>query len=147
MFSWLELRTHCHATEDEEKVKKALKNLCPALEPSVANMNGYHRNPIQVLTVKTNKKKDIKAFWLLLGEQGLIPHVLDLLDDGIDDNGVLHLRFDKQKAHQGRFVLARHDDSIVVKIKIIRFSGNKGSHAALARESITELTQSDAPHT
>ncbi len=147
MFSWLELRTHCHATEDEEKVTRALKNLCPAINPSVAKMDGYHRNPILVLTVKTNKKKDIRAFWKSLNKHDLVPQVLDMLDDGIDDNGVLHLRLDKQEAHHGRFVLTKHNDSIVAKMKIVRFSGSKVSHAEVARESITELTQSNAPDT
>lgn len=146
-FAWLELRTHCHATEDEEKVSLALQFLCPGVKPSSTKTEGFHRNPIIVLAARTDNAKSIREFWRLLHGENLVGSILGLGGKAIDKDSVLHFRLDKQEAYLGKAVLAGDEDAIVVRVKVIRYPSAKGDVMSTARESIMELTQRHVPDT
>jgi RNA binding exosome subunit len=147
MFAWLELRTYCHATEDQEKVAKALGFICPQAKLTVARTEGYNRNPILVMTARTDSSRAIKDFWRQLRRESLVDTILESGGKMVDDNGVLHLRLGKQEAYMGRAVLTEREDVVSVRIKIARHSPQKQDPFEIARETIEELTKVDVSHT
>jgi RNA binding exosome subunit len=147
MFAWLELRTHCHATEDQEKVAKALGFICPHARLTVARAEGYNRNPILVMIARTDSSRAIKDFWRLMHRESLVDAILGSGGKAVDDNGVLHLRLGKQEAYLGKAVLTDREDVVSVRIKIARFSPQKRNPLEIAKETIEELTKVDVSHT
>jgi RNA binding exosome subunit len=147
MFAWLELRTHCHATEDQEKVARAMQFICPQARLTVARTEGYNRNTILVMTARTDSSKAIKDFWRLLNRESLVDTVLESGSKMVDGNGVLHLRLGKQEAYLGKAVLSEHEDVVSVRMKIARHSPKKQDLLEIARAAIEELKKTDVSHT
>lgn len=145
MFAWLELKTHCHATEDEAKVARSLQVLLPGARPQITKTRGFHKNPILVLLARTERARDIKEFWRLMDSSGLVGHIVDSLGEEVDDGGLLHLRLGKQEAYLGKPVIARDEDAIVVRMKIARRPGVKVTLLDEAKDSIRELLEKHVP--
>ena len=95
-----------HATEDEAKVEKALKNaiLSEGGKMSSRRLSGYYKDPINIMTVKVTRSRDasqvLKATIQALSSLDRL-RVLDEIEDRTDDAGNLYIRLDKQKAFQG----------------------------------------------
>lgn len=105
-----------HATEDEEKVAKAVRNLFPEGAGEFMlkrqRLSGYHKDPITLMTTRIKRKREATAlfrhaFGLLapLDQQRL----LDELGERLDDAGNLYIRFHKQKAFKGQGTLEEVD--------------------------------------
>ena len=117
----VEASVFSHATEDEVKVKQALKN---TIQPEVANMkiscrrlSGHYKDPITIMTAKVTRSKDaslvLKTMIQALSSLDRL-RVFDEIGDRTDEAGNLYIRLDKQKAFQE--VLTFNDmDSIRVK--------------------------------
>jgi RNA binding exosome subunit len=125
-------RTFVYGTENEEKVKTAIKTLFPKSSPQREETEGYYKNPVLILTDKIEKNKDIKDF--IARSQNLSDQILPDLDRKMDDKGNLFLRFDKQKAYQGELEIVEHGDSIHLKIKLAAYPAKKEPALKLARE-------------
>jgi RNA binding exosome subunit len=123
-FHNLNFRAFVHATEDEERVVKALIFVSGASEVSRMKSSGYHGNPITILEVAVKRKKDIDAFFDKLGKTN-IAELLRTLDRRIDDECSFFLRLDKQEAYLERIVLSGKDDVIAVRGKIKAYSSKK----------------------
>lgn len=146
MFAWLELRAYCHATEDQEKVAKALGFICPQAKVTVTRTEGYNRNPILIMTARTDSSRAIKEFWRLLERESLVGSILEYGRKMVDDNGVLHLRLGKQEAFKGKATLTDREDVVSVRIKIARHPPQSKDPLEIARETIQELTKTDVSH-
>ncbi|MCE5214071.1 MAG: exosome protein [Methanobacterium sp.] len=119
-------RTFVNGTENEEKVRKAVKTLFPNSLPQKEYIEGYYKNPVLVLHGKIVKKQDIKDFISTIKDQKSTRlKILNELDKKLDDKGNLFLRFDKQKAYLGEFKIIEHGDSIHLKIKIAAYPAKK----------------------
>jgi RNA binding exosome subunit len=112
----VEVSTLAHATEDEDKVARAIRRLLPEgldevrLKRQV--LSGYHRDPLTLITARIRKKK---------GASRMLRHVIDLLPpldrerlleelgDRVDEAGNLYIRLDKQKALWGKGALKEAD--------------------------------------
>ncbi|MGD0056480.1 MAG: RNA-binding domain-containing protein [Methanomassiliicoccales archaeon] len=123
-FHNLNFRAFVHATEDEERVVKALIFVSGASDVSRMKSSGYHGNPITILEVAVKRKKDIDAFFDKLGKTN-IAELLRTLDRRIDDECSFFLRLDKQEAYLERIVLSGKDDVIAVRGKIKAYSSKK----------------------
>ena len=102
----VEISAFSHATEDEDKVEKAMKNLLPEENRDLwlnrKTLKGYHGDPITIVTGKIRTKK---------GATGVLRRVmqelssldqqrlLDELEERLDDGGNLYIRLDKQNAY------------------------------------------------
>jgi len=139
MFHSVELRAYCHATEDEASVERAVRTLRPDGEIKVDKLEGHHGNPLLMMTCRIEGKDDIHAFWHRLKDAGAIPAVLQALEERVDDEAVLHLRVDKQRAHAGAIEIAQHDDVIVVRAKVIAHPAKKSTAIRVAREYLSGL--------
>jgi RNA binding exosome subunit len=123
--AFLEAQVLTHATENIEKVLEALAQI---ITPEVLNeippvqqrLTGHYKNPITLIKVRLENKKLIKtAVQNLLSQLSETEReVLRLdLDNRIDEDGCLYIRFNKQEAFLGKIRLDRID-SINVKMKL-----------------------------
>ncbi len=118
----VELSVISYATEDEEKVERALLNLMPPdfdAKVTRQRLKGYYNDPITRILVKVTKRKE--ASQVMRQIVGLIStldqsKLLDEIEKRTDDTGSLYLRFEKQRALNGAAVL-NELDPVRVKIK------------------------------
>ncbi len=135
----LQARTYVHATENRDKVVKAVLEIFPEkirgsvrLESEV--YEGYYGNPIEVLTIELSDPTEaLETLKYIVGRLDEIDRVklLGTLEERVDKQGGLYIRFSKQNAFKGTLKLEEGDDVIRVHI---RFSGGKKEALRYYRE-------------
>ena len=120
----LELVAHCHATEDVEKVKRALMNLIPPdVRPramiSEQRLSGYFHNPITRISVVVLKEDALTTLKYIISR--MEPHdrnyLLLSLEQRYDrKSNKLFFRVDKKEAFMGNVVLSDGSDTIRVAV-------------------------------
>ncbi|HYM40066.1 MAG TPA: RNA-binding domain-containing protein [Thermoplasmata archaeon] len=115
---WIVARAFCHATEEESRVALALETAVPKGATTRRALEGEHGNPLVILTRRVDAPADVRAVWSQWSEAGLVAALRNAVDSRVDDDGILHLRIDKQKAFQGMLVPAREADTIDVQVKL-----------------------------
>jgi len=125
---------HCHATEDEDKVLKALHAVIPTgVKVERTGLEGHHGNPIIALTARITDREKLTEIWdRIVGSCGRA--IALQVDERTDDLCNLHLRFDKQKAFEGALVLTNGGDSIYLKLKIRTFPSKRENAIKLVKE-------------
>lgn len=126
--AFVDVSLFAHATEDENKVMRAVQNLFPtkywdSLTFRRQNLYGHHRNPIIFFETRIKDKEFVQAFVENLSSKLPIGDKQDLLEE-IDrsvEKGSLYLRLDKQSAFQGNFKLCTADP---IRVRI-RFKKSK----------------------
>lgn len=133
-------RVFVYGTENEEKVREAIKTLFTNSSPQTDTTESYFKNIVLILHDKITKKREIKEFINILKQmdEGSKKRLLNELDNKMDDKGNLFLRFDKQRAYLGDLKIIEHGDSIHVKIKIAAYPAKKENALKLAREIFGE---------
>ncbi len=126
-----------YSTEDREKVAMAMATLFPfEFEIVRTPAKGHFGNPIEYLEVEITKKKQIKEFWnnliKLLGDQK--NYIINTLEERIDDQGQLFIRFDKQKAYLGEIEVTEKGDAVVVKAKLVTYPAKREKIVEFAKE-------------
>jgi len=113
---YIDIRFSVHATEDSEKVKKAVYNLFPVnrIEEVIFKkdaLKGHYGNPIILFETRVKDEEIIKAFVEKLAT------CLSMLDketmlresDMFVEKSNLYLRLDKQAAFEDEFTLHKAD--------------------------------------
>ena len=121
MFHWIEVRAFCHATEEEDRVLAALRTVMPEVEPRREALAGHFGNPLLVLTARAEDAPAQRAAWTRIVAALGKDEVLRALEVRLDEDGVYHLRLDKQKAYLGRIELATTPDAIAFRAKVAAF--------------------------
>lgn len=113
---YIDIRVFAHATENQEKVQTAVRNLlttelAETLVFEKTNLTGHHGNPI---TLFTSKLTDKKLLLSAIEKFGANLNAIDkeLLNQEIRlhlEKGNLYLRFDKQSAFCGTLKLSQND--------------------------------------
>lgn len=125
----IEFLTHCHATENCNKVITALLNLLPSEQRNKVyiekqTLPGHYGNPITIIKCKirdeTDKVIQYIAEKLSDTEKSLLTVSLDLRYDKRTNK--IFIRVNKQEAYRGKIMLDDGDD--VIKI-IINLSGSR----------------------
>jgi len=129
-------RVFVYGTENEEKVREAIKTLFPSSLPQKDLTKGYYKNPVLILYDKIDKKRDMNTFIQNLNQMKVNEKkkILDELENRIDDKGNLFLRFNKQEACLGNLVVVEHGDAIHLKIKMAAYPAKKEIGMKLVRE-------------
>jgi RNA-binding protein len=118
----IDIRVSSHATEDQEKVQTAVRNLFPqemaeSLVFEKTSLLGHHGNPILLITAKITDKKTLpKAIENLGSKLGSLDK--ETLQKELPlhiEKSNLYIRFDKQSAYLGS-VHFSNVDPIHVKI-------------------------------
>ncbi|MCK5587871.1 MAG: hypothetical protein KAI34_04010 [Candidatus Lokiarchaeota archaeon] len=119
----IELTTHVHATEDLEKVKRALLFFLPEylhskLKLKVNKVKGHWNNPIFLIRAKCSNADDSMQIITYL-TNSLNDEDKYVIREGLDkriDKSHLYLRFDKQAAFNNRLKIKDEDDVIRLKV-------------------------------
>jgi len=118
------ITTHCHATEDIEKVKKAFLNVIPrelhgSTKIDIEVLHGYYGNPITKLKSRFENDEAVQVLKHILSllSKSDISYLLSSLELRYNKkSNKIYLRLDKQAAYLGRLALYEGDDAIVVEI-------------------------------
>ena len=122
MFHWVELRAFVHATEDEEKVVAAMRTLAPEGEVEREPLAGQWGNPIVALAIRVDRTANAKEIWRRLTEALGKAEVLRELGDRLDEDGVYHLRIDKQAAFGGKIERPSGEGDVIdVRAKVAAY--------------------------
>ena len=113
----LHFRTFAQATEDEEKVTKAMRFASGIERITKSKTGGYHGNPILILEVEIKSSKAIDAFFRRFKEED-VRELLDSLENRVNEECSFFLRLDKQAAFLGELRLLDSGDIISVSGKI-----------------------------
>ncbi len=114
------LRAIAQATEDIYRVKAALSLFIFDGQIEAVTTEGHYGNPITLLQAQI-KGKDCDRFIELLKSRlsgAELKRLKSELDERIDDECYLHIRFDKQAAYNGMVQLAATTDTIAAGIKL-----------------------------
>ncbi len=133
---WIALRTLCQATEDEDRVRRALDTACPLGEVSRTALEGHYGNPMILLTRRVDEPKAIASLWKMWSGAGLLEGLRERLEDRVDEEGILHFRIDKQKAFLGVLALAQDADTVDVQVKLKAYPAKAETYRNAARELI-----------
>ena len=113
---YIDIRVFAHATEEEDRVLKAARNILPpetanAVNFNKTNLTGYHGNPIILFDARIKDKNLAKAVFAklcsglsLLDKETLGSEIRDHLD-----KGNLYIRLDKQSAYLNEMRLGSTD--------------------------------------
>src|SRR3970282_2012362 len=112
MFHWIEARTFCYATEEEERVLAALRTVTPDIEPRRETREGYSGNSLIVLTARVEDAPTQRAVWARIVAALGKDEILRGIEDRLDEDGIYYLRFDKQSAYLGRIETATRPGGI-----------------------------------
>jgi RNA binding exosome subunit len=132
-----------HATEDRGKVLRAVLNLFPKnIEfPNYVetNLDGYFGDPIIYFHfIIKNSRPSTELFNNLIHGLSSLDYLafLEELPQRIDDKKNLYLRFDKQKAYNGKYVLNKHDP---IRIKVSLLVPHKALPTKVLKEYMEEM--------
>ena len=140
MFHYVLLHAIVHSTEEIGRVISALRFLLQVDDDDVVSQSrvkGHYGNEMVLLEAKLTNSKDIRRFLDLISDQ-LPPSDLSRLrsemSERVDDECVLHIRFDKQEAFMGRLALAKRGDVISARLKIKAYPASKESALGIISE-------------
>lgn len=144
---YIELRTLTHATENKQRVLEAIYNLFPteSAPPTVkeTTLKGYFGDPIVSLKIEINNRKTCTDFLNhVIKNLNSIDYeiLLEELPKRIDESKNLYLRFNKQKAYQGKISLEMQD---AIRVKI-RLQIPRGSNSVeIMKTYFEELTKGE----
>jgi RNA binding exosome subunit len=134
----IEINALIHATEDGEKVEKAVSSLIPGEMHSILrirSLSGHYGNPIRLLTASVKPRERLGYFLKSLvaglgsNDKALLLRELPLHMAG---GSTLYVRLDKQAAARGVVCLGR-GDPIQIKIKFRRGHGKNNLIELLKR--------------
>jgi RNA binding exosome subunit len=116
-----------HSTEDSGKVKQAILNLVPnelhtKIEISDLELTGHAGNIIHLLELTIKSNRDVKATMQFLStkiDDLDKEYLFEEIDERIDKENCVYMRFNKQEAFKERIVLDDKDNTIKVVIKFI----------------------------
>jgi len=141
------LTTFIQATEDEDKVLDAIATFIPEeideddIIFDIDETKGFFGNPIKVVNVEIKRSKAVRQFLghfkELLSEEDK-RYIIENLDEKVDDEGTLYVRFNKQRAYLGDVEIDEGADVIQVRIKVKAFPMRKEAVVKAVREWLEE---------
>lgn len=134
-FHYVDLRAFCYATEDEERVRDALRTILPPeAEIQSAVGEGHHGDRIVVLSARVERAGEIEAIFSRLREHLDFATLREELADRLDDNNAFYLTLSKQAAATGE--IAR-GDGITLRAKVEAYPAKRERALENAREALS----------
>jgi len=119
----LRAQVFVHATEDREKVLKALMELFPDdVRANVVieeeRLEGHYGNPIIKIVARVTGEDAVKTFHHIISRLSRIDReaLRGTLEDRVDKEGTLYFRLSKQEAYLGGLTVYEADDVIRVTV-------------------------------
>jgi RNA binding exosome subunit len=132
--SMLIARVHVHATEDPDKVMKALRNVVEG-RYVMRSTRGHHGNVIQIVEVKLTECDAFEALRSIITRLDDVEFLLML--SGIEESR-LYVKFDKQQAYRGVLKVSHGDDVVYVEVrgKTLAMRGDMRTFLTSLREAL-----------
>ena len=140
-FHWVKVKAVCYATEDEDLIHDVMMQLTGIEDEESFDVDiseGLHGNPITVIDANLSHNKEYERLFRNIGE-GPLRIVLDEIEQRVDDDCILYLRLDKQKAVQGIYEISHSGDVISVTAKIVAHPAKKEIAVKNAKEYLTRM--------
>ena len=140
-FHWVKVKAVCYATENEDLIHDVMVELTGAEDDECFDVDiseGLHGNPITVIDVNLKHSKEFERLFRNIGE-GPMSAVLEEIEQRVDDDCVMYMRLDKQKAVGGVYELSHSGDVISVTAKIVAHPAKKEVAVKNAKEYITRI--------
>ena len=134
-FASLHARAFSHATENLDKVKRAMENVLGETELKVSRTEGTHGNPITVLEASIEDSDEISCLFGRMSEDDLA-RLLTTMRNRIDNGCNLFIRIDKQEAYKGGVRLATNDDVISIRLRVLAFPARCEVASEIAKDYI-----------
>jgi RNA binding exosome subunit len=126
---YVDLRAFRYVTEDEDRVKRALRTFLPEEYPiDRAESEGHHGDRIVILSARVDNADDVRV--VLNRVRGSIGTVHDELDQRVTDDCELFLTFDKAAAYRGD---VRLGDGIRLRAKVEAYPAKRETAVENAR--------------
>ena len=140
-FHWVKVKAVCYATEDEDLIHDVMMELTGVEDDESFDVDiseGLHGNPITVIDANLSHNKEYERLFRNIGE-GPLKIVLDEIEQRVDDDCILYMRLDKQKAVQGVYEISHSGDVISVTAKIVAHPAKKEIAVKNAKEYLTRM--------
>ena len=141
VFHWVKVKAVCYATEDEDLIHDVMEELTGIEDDDSFDIDiseGLHGNPITVIDANLTHNKEYERLFRNIGE-GPLKSVLEEIEDRVDDDCILYMRLDKQKAVQGIYEISHSGDVISITAKIVAHPAKKEIAVKNAKEYITRM--------
>lgn len=136
-FHYVELRAFCYATEDEERVARAIRTYLPEeTELDRESSAGFHGDRIVVLSARVETADAIRYLLDRLGELDSLDRVIEELPERIDEDCSLFIYLDKQAAVTGDVQLG---EGISLHAKVEAYPAKQAVALENAREALANL--------
>jgi len=122
----------CYPTENKQHVLSALHTIINIenAELKENKIESHYGPEIIQIKFKTTRPKEIQTLIDHIEQHAKINDAIDR----VDEEGFLHLRFDKQAASQGEIKLTAGGDIIKVKIRLVSYPFNVQEVKKTAKE-------------
>jgi RNA binding exosome subunit len=136
-FHYVDLRTFCYATEDDERVAAALRTFLPDdAEIRRQETEGHHGNRISVLSTRLDRADEIRHVLSRLADIEDFGGLLAELDDRVDDDCAFFLQVDKQAAFNGVVALG---DGLMLRGKVEAYPADRERAIETAEAALQDL--------
>jgi len=134
-FHYVDLRTFCYDTEDEQRVERALRHFLPAddIEIERAESEGHHGDRIVVFSVRVERASEIRHVFDQLKAGADIDAIRDQLEDRVTENCEFFVHLDKQAAYQGEAELG---EGISFRAKVEAYPAKRDAALENARNAL-----------
>ena len=134
-FHYVDLRTFCYETEDEQRVEAALRQFLPdEFEIERQTTEGHHGDRIVVFSARVENADGVRHVLDRLRESAEFDRLRSELDQRVDDNCSLFVHLDKQAAYRGE---TRLGEGISLRAKIEAYPAKKENAVENAREALS----------
>ncbi|MCE4624184.1 MAG: hypothetical protein F7B11_05505 [Caldisphaeraceae archaeon] len=116
----IDVRVFVHATEDESKVKHALRNVIGDIHLIEEHYDGYYGNKIIIISAYVEGKEAGKIAESIIER---LPNpdkdlLIKTFSERIGKGNSLHIRLSKQMAYLNKITLSNSDDVIKIVFKV-----------------------------
>lgn len=136
-FHYIDLRTFCYATEDEQRVKRALRTLVPE-EHDIDRQEskGHYGDRILIFSTRVETADEMRYVLGQLDTGDVFGRIAAEIDDRVTENTELFIQLDKQAAFNGTVALG---DGITVRAKIEAYPAKRAHAIENVTDAIEEL--------
>ncbi|WP_049970293.1 RNA-binding protein [Haladaptatus cibarius] len=133
-FHYIDLRTFCYATEDDQRVETALETYLPEeVEIDRMKSEGHHGDRIIVLSARVENADEMRHVLGKLRELADIDQIRDELNQRVDDNCSFFVSLDKQSAYRDTVELG---EGITLRAKVEAYPAKKDAAVENARDAL-----------
>jgi RNA binding exosome subunit len=134
-FHYTDLRGFCYATEDEERVERAIRHYLPEEYPVERDTSeGHHGDEIVVLSARVDNADDVRHVMEKVLEAGERDRIIDEIEERVDDDCSFHLRLDKQEAYSGISALG---EGLHLRAKVEAYPAKREKAVEAVRRSLS----------